>query len=37
MDLMILSMRLINIRTDGGRVQHISDELLLDVLSTGEF
>ena len=36
MDLMILKKRLSTFRTDGGRVQNVSDELLLDILKAWE-
>ena len=36
MDLTILKKRLSTFRTDGGRVQNVSDELLLDVLKAWE-
>jgi hypothetical protein len=36
MDLMILKRRLSTFKTDGGRVQGVSDELLLDILRAWE-
>jgi hypothetical protein len=36
MDLIILKKRLSTFKTDGGRVQNVSDELLLDILRAWE-
>lgn len=36
MDLMILKRRLSTFKTDGGRVQGVSDELLIDILKAWE-
>ena len=36
MDLMILKKRLSTFRTDSGRIQNVSDELLLDILRAWE-
>ena len=36
MDLMILKKRLSTFKTDGGRVQNVSDDLLLDILRAWE-